>query len=89
MPTSRFDLLKALAKRGRACSNSLASRKPDAVEDTRQALTKATYRANSQKAEGKAWYVLQLYTEGHGFSALRVALSGAHTEPIKLRTDTA
>ena len=56
MPTSRLDLLKALAKRGRACCNSIASREANGVEDTHQARTKATYRANSRRLEGKAWY---------------------------------
>ena len=46
--TSRIDFLKASAKRGRACRNSIASRKADGV-NTHQVRTKTTYRANSKK----------------------------------------
>ena len=48
MPTSRLDFLQALAKRGRACCNSIGSRKADGV-NTHQVKTKTTYGANSKK----------------------------------------
>ena len=48
MPSSRLDFLEALSKRGRTCSNSIASRKADGV-DAHQVRTKATHRANSMK----------------------------------------
>ena len=48
VPTSRLDFLKALVKRGRACSNSVASCRADGV-DTHQFRTKTTYGANSKK----------------------------------------
>ena len=48
MPTGRSDFLEALYKRGRTCSNSIASRKADGV-DAHQVRTKATHRANSKK----------------------------------------
>ena len=48
VPTSRIDLLKASAKRCRACSNSIASRQADGM-DAHQVRTKTTYRANSKK----------------------------------------
>ena len=48
VPTSRIDFLKSLAKRGRACSNSIASRKADGM-NAHQIRTKATNGANSKK----------------------------------------
>ena len=48
MLSSRLDFLEALSKRGRTCSNSIASRKADGV-DAHQVRTKTTYGANSKK----------------------------------------
>ena len=45
MPTSRLDFLKALVERGRACCNSIASRKADGM-DAHQIRTEATDGAN-------------------------------------------
>ena len=53
MSTSRLDFLKALVKRGRACCNSIASRKADGV-NTHQVRTKTTYRANTKKVRRKS-----------------------------------
>ena len=48
MPTSRLDFLKALVKSGRACRNSITSRKADGVS-THHIRTKTTHGANSKK----------------------------------------
>ena len=56
VPTSRLDFLKALAKRGRTCSNSIASRKADRV-DAHQVRIKATHtEPTPSRLEGKALY---------------------------------
>ena len=48
MSTSRMDFLKALTKPGRACRNSIVSRKADGV-NTHQIRIKTTYGANTKK----------------------------------------
>ena len=63
--SNHTDLFKALAKSGRACSNSMASRKANGV-DTHQIRTKTTSRANTNKGRRKCCTVLQLYTEERG-----------------------
>ena len=51
-PRAVLDFLKALVKRGRACSNSISSRKADGV-NTHQVRTKTTYRASTKKVRRK------------------------------------
>ena len=91
MSTSRIDFLEALAKRGRACSNSKASRKADGM-NTHQVRTETTNEANPKKRRWDssiALYGPALVHRRTWFSALRIASSGAHTDQIKLSTEIA
>ena len=54
-PTSRLDFLKALVKRGRACCNSVASRKADGM-NTHQSGTRPHMEPTPRRVDGKAVY---------------------------------
>ena len=80
-PSSRTDIFKTSAKRGRACCNSIASRLAEGM-NAHQIRAKATNRANTKQCRWNSF--IRACS-----STLKSMVPGAHTDAIKLSTEIA